>query len=102
TLAYERLKRGFAIADYYDEDICEVMSRQGFVEVALEVLTDRVRIGVERSARKAAERLNEAGGCGLTERMQHHLEACVAAGWLLAHDLLMYRLVRSSVPRARA
>ena len=90
---YARLRRGFAIADYYDEPLEAVLVGAGLREVTVVDLTSRVASAVALSAARAKERLPSAS----SDRMQRHLAACVAIHELLVDGLLRYVSMRAVV-----
>lgn len=90
--SYEAVKLGFAIADYYDRDLGELLGEAGFHAVDAHDLTERMRPGIGRSAEKARRALGEAS---LTPRLRAHFAACVGVHELCTSGHLAYRSIRA-------
>jgi ubiquinone/menaquinone biosynthesis C-methylase UbiE len=90
---YAHLRRGFAIADYYDEPLEAVFAGAGLRDVTTIDLTARVAGAVALSAARAKERLPSEP----SDRMRRHRAACVALGELLRAGFLRYVSTRAVV-----
>ncbi len=88
---YDALRRGFAIADYYDEPLEAVLKRSGFATISQVDLSGRIAEDVRRSAARARERMPFA----TTQRWKWHFEACIAVADMLEDGLLRYESTRA-------
>lgn len=88
--AYDAVKVGFAITDYYDRDLGALLADAGFRSVEERDLTAQMRPGTSRSAAKARHAL---AGPSLTPRLRAHFAACIGVDELCASGHLAYRSV---------
>ncbi len=88
--AYEEVKRGFRLPDYYELPLAQVAEGAGLVRCRLDDITAEVGPGLERSARRARQLLPELGRSADSEPFAAHLKACVGLWTLTRTGALIY------------